>query len=113
MDYYNGFVFKGFLSGLCEGLLAGGQYDKLMEKMGRRGRAVGFALYLDLLEELETERRDFDVDVLLLYDRGDEARVAGTVAALRREGRSVSAQRAVPEKLRYAELMDLRKEGNT
>ena len=113
MDYYNGFVFKGFLSGLCEGLLAGGQYDKLMEKMGRSGKAVGFALYLDLLEGLDAARRDFDVDVLLLYDTGDAARVAGTVAALRREGRSVSAQRAAPEKLRYRELMDLRKEGST
>ena len=28
------------------------QYDKLMKKMGRRSRAVGFAVYLDMLERL-------------------------------------------------------------
>ena len=49
MNYYNGIVFNGFLSGISDRLLSGGQYDKLMEKMGRRGGAIGFALYLDLL----------------------------------------------------------------
>ena len=39
------------------------------------------------------------------------ATVAETVATLRAEGRSVSAQRAIPQKLRYATLCDLRKEG--
>lgn len=32
MNYYNGIVFKGFLNGICEGVLAGGTYDKLMRK---------------------------------------------------------------------------------
>ena len=38
------------------------------------------------------------------------AAVTATVATLRAEGKSVSAQRAIPEKLRYAALCDLRKE---
>ena len=37
--------------------------------------------------------------------------VSQAVAALRSQGKSVSAQRAIPEKLRYATLCDLRKEG--
>lgn len=52
MSYYNGFVFKGFVNGLPSALLSGGQYDNLMRRMGKSSRAVGFAIYLDLLELL-------------------------------------------------------------
>lgn len=52
MNYYNGILFKGFVEGLPECVLTGGQYDKLMRKMGRTSRAIGFAVYLDRLERL-------------------------------------------------------------
>ena len=113
MAYYNGIVFRGFLSGICEGVLAGGQYDRLMEKMGRKSGAVGFALYLDLLEELNSAGRERDVDVLLLYDgETDPKRLARTIRKLAAAGKSVSAQKAIPPKLRYGERLDLRKEGS-
>ena len=51
--YYNGLLFKGFLPGIPGSVLSGGQYDNLMKKMGRRSGAVGFAVYVDLLERLE------------------------------------------------------------
>lgn len=109
MNYYNGIVFKGFLSGICEGVLAGGQYDKLMRKMGRTSGAVGFALYLDLLEDLQGAPRDYDVDVLVLYDGAVATKgLADRVRALAAEGKSVTAQRAIPQNLRYRELCDLR-----
>ena len=54
MSYYDGIVFSGFLSGICEAVLSGGEYGKLLSSMGKRGDAVGFALYLDLLSELDT-----------------------------------------------------------
>ena len=34
-------------------VLSGGQYDRLMEKMGKKSNAVGFAVYLDELERIE------------------------------------------------------------
>ena len=34
MNYYDGIVFKGFLSGICEGVLSGGEYGKLLSAMG-------------------------------------------------------------------------------
>lgn len=111
MDYYNGIVFQGFLSGICESVLSGGQYDKLIQKMGRSGGAVGFALYLDLLEDLGRTERDRDVDVLLLYDEEDAALAARETKRLIGEGKSVSAQKAIPEKLRYGQILDMRKEG--
>lgn len=52
MNYYNGIVFKGFVEGVPGSVLSGGQYDKLMKKLGRRSKAVGFAVYVDMLERL-------------------------------------------------------------
>ena len=112
MNYYNGIVFRGFLSGICESVLAGGQYDKLMQKLDRRAGAVGFAVYLDLLEQLPNEEEPYDVDVLLLYEEDtDQLAVAKAVSALTAVGKTVSAQKAVPPKLRYRKLMKLSKEG--
>ncbi len=111
MNYYNGIVFCGFLDGICEGVLSGGQYNKLMQRMGRRSGAIGFALYLDLLEGLDTASPAHDVDVLVLYDSTTPpAAVAAAVARLQNEGKTVSAQRAVPERVRFAEILDLREE---
>ncbi len=106
MNYYNGIVFKGFVDGICEGILAGGRYDKLVQKMGRKSGAVGFALYLDLLEQLNASKPDCDVDVLLIYDEQDgKARVAEKVNKIIADGKTVSAQKKEPPRLRYKELV--------
>lgn len=52
MNYYNGFAFRGFIEGIPTGILSGGQYDKLMNKMHKSAGAVGFAVYLDELSKL-------------------------------------------------------------
>ena len=111
-NYYNGIVFQGYLSGICQSVLAGGQYDKLMEKLERRAGAMGFALYLDLLEQLGGDDAPYDVDVLLLYGaHSDKLAVARAVADLTEQGMTVSAQKSIPQKLRYRQLMTLSKEG--
>jgi len=51
--YYSGIVFKGYINETNSRVLSGGQYDKLMRKMGRSSSALGFAVYLDTLERLE------------------------------------------------------------
>ena len=113
MNYYSGFVFRGFVDGICDGVLAGGQYDRMMKKMGRKSGAIGFALYLDLLEQLRTEAPGYDVDVLLVYDgKTDSKTVADKVNELIKSGKTVSAQKTVPEKLRYKEIVDLRRNSN-
>ncbi len=60
-NYYNGLIFKGYIQGLSESVLAGGQYDKLMRRMGRSDRAIGFAVYLDALERLDADGRAGDL----------------------------------------------------
>nr|MBQ6739232.1 ATP phosphoribosyltransferase regulatory subunit [Synergistaceae bacterium] len=51
LNYYNGLVFQGFIEGIPARILAGGQYDKLMRRMGHKSGAVGFAVYLDMLDK--------------------------------------------------------------
>ena len=60
VKYYNGIVFKGFISGIPDSVLSGGQYDRLMRRMGRRDRAVGFAVFMNMLERLSEGGRTDD-----------------------------------------------------
>ena len=107
MKYYNGLVFKGFVGGVCEGVLSGGQYDRLMARMGRKTGAIGFAVYLDLLENLRENKREHDIDLLVLYDDDtDPALLAGTVKKEIEAGKSVSAQKE-KGKIRAFETLDL------
>ena len=64
--YYNGVIFKGFVSGVPDSVLSGGRYDKLLHRMKRSSKAVGFAVYLDKLERVEeTTAVDAPVDTML------------------------------------------------
>lgn len=112
MNYYNGFVFKGFINGLSSGILSGGQYGKLMEKMGKKTDAIGFALYLDMLEQLSTEEVGYDVDTVLLYDENANLdALTEAIGLLTANGKSVMAQRSVPEKIKYKQLLKLQERG--
>lgn len=53
MRYYNGIVFQGYVPGVPSCVLSGGSYDRLLKRMGKKGRGIGFACYLDKLERLE------------------------------------------------------------
>ncbi len=106
MHYYNGIVFKGFVRDVPTSVLSGGQYDRLMEKMGRASKAIGFAVYLDLLERLGDGAQDFDVDAVLLYDaKTDPVTLCAAVDELIAKGWGVSVQTAVPEHLKYKQLL--------
>jgi len=55
VNYYNGIIFKGFLRGIPSPVLSGGRYDNLMKKLRKKGRAIGFAVYTDLLDLLRED----------------------------------------------------------
>ncbi len=94
MSYYNGIIFRGFVSGIPDGVLSGGRYDRLLSKMGKRQGAIGFAVYLDLLERMGTAAVRYDADVALLYSDGDSvADVAKLADELRASGASVMTVR--------------------
>lgn len=109
IHYYNGIVFKGFINGLPSGVLSGGQYDKLMQKMRRQSGAIGFAVYMDMLELLNDTANDYDVDILLLYDENtDFDSIRCKTEELRQNGTRVLVQREKTEIIRYKQLMLLR-----
>ena len=109
LRYYSGVVFKGYTLGVSDSVLSGGCYDALMQKSGKNSRGMGFAVYLDLLED--SSPSPTDADVLLLYDEAVPlSAVQEKVLSLQKEGKSVSAQRAVPKGVRFGETVDLRKE---
>jgi len=103
LKYYSGVVFKGYIEGVPAGVLSGGQYDKLLQKMGRKSGAIGFAVYLDLLET--REEAEYDVDTVLLHDAGADP--IGLVAAaeqLSEEG-TLLVVRTLPEQVRPRRLL--------
>ena len=107
MGYYNGFLFRGYIEGIPTGVLSGGQYDELMEKMGKSSGAIGFAINLSLLEDYETNVGSYDTDVLLLYDSSaSPAALMEAVQELVEQGNTVQAQQRIPEKLKYRRLLE-------
>ena len=110
--YYSGVVFRGFLPGLATGVLSGGRYDHMVRRMGRKGGAIGFAVYLDRLEEYGVAPRGYDVDVLLLYDETvPPAQVAMAANAVLAGGKTVRVERQIPPELQYRELRRLKERG--
>jgi len=96
MRYYNGIVFRGYIEGVPAGVLSGGRYDRLLGKMGKGSdmEAIGFAIYMNLLDLYFEDRRDYDVDILVTYDTGvDMASLSRTVDMLMGGGRTVRVQK--------------------
>ncbi len=113
INYYNGIVFKGFIEGVPSSVLAGGQYNLLVYKMGRDAWAIGFAIYLDKLERLGNEEKTYDFDTLLLYDDEDFANITEIAKAytLLSESGSVMVQKNIPEKFKFRCIKKLTKNG--
>ncbi len=112
MSYYNAIVFRGFIEGIPTGILSGGQYGSLMKKMGKNADAVGFAVYLDMLDLLPDKDKDYDVDTVILYSSdSDTVKLDEAVKMLSENGKSVFASKSVPEKLKYRQLLKLNEKG--
>ena len=112
-QYYNGFVFKGFAQNVPFPVLSGGQYDRMMRRLKRRSGAIGFAVYLDILEQYIPSRTEYDVDTMLLYDEGCTiAEIEAKARQLTGSGESILLQRQIPPGIRYRQLVTMTKGGN-
>ncbi len=112
MNYYNGLVFQGYIDGIPRGILSGGQYDKLMEKMGKKAQALGFALYLDSLEFLDKTGSQYDADILIAYDDSiSPVEVYAAAKNLTDMGNKVLALRSIPQNIRFKQKISLSKGG--
>jgi ATP phosphoribosyltransferase regulatory subunit len=111
MNYYNGIIFKGFVDGIPSGLLSGGRYDNLLKKMGKSSGAIGFAVYLDLLERFGDDGEYFDVDVLLTYEEATTKDIIDAVKLLSSYGKTVKVQKTNDGRVRYRQLAAVRRGG--
>ena len=107
MRYYNGLVFKGYISGVSGGILSGGEYGLLAKKMGKNCSAIGFAVYIDLLENYNFQASESDVDILIIYDeKTDIKTLINAINDITNSGKSVRVQKSVG-KIRSKEILDL------
>ncbi len=108
MNYYNGVVFRGYVEGIPGSILSGGCYDALMYKLGKRSGAVGFALYLDMLDNLYSAPDEYDADIQLIYGENAENKdVIEAVKTLNSRGLRVFCSRRRTDAVKcrsYAEL---------
>ena len=87
MGYYNGLIFSGFADGVSQPILSGGRYDPLLARMGKRGRAVGFAV--NLAEAAGLSDGAPAEEARIVSPDGTPAEIAAACEALIREGRRV------------------------
>ena len=111
MSYYSGVAFKGYIKGIPASILSGGQYDKLMRKMGRSSGAIGFAVYLDALERFNLEEKEYDVDIVLLHS-GNIAETLKTAESLSSAGNTVRVCTEIPKDLRYRHVLNVTQKGD-
>lgn len=106
LDYYNGIIFQGYVENIPKAVLAGGQYDNLLHKLGKDKGAIGFAVYLDELEQFYRRDISNDADVLVLYDTIDNykeflALIEDKIA----QGLRVRVERVKPQGLRCKTIL--------
>ena len=107
IKYYNGIVFNGFIENIPTSILSGGQYDKLMQKMKRRSHAIGFAVYLDMLERYNFLSKDYDVDVLLVYSNETNLCALNKFAnELILKGERVLVSKEINKNIKYKKLIN-------
>lgn len=111
MNYYNGIVFTGYISGIPSNILSGGRYDKLVHKFGKRAGAIGFAVYLDMLDWLNVSDDEYDADVLVVYDSKISAMALAKAVKKLSELGSVSVLKSIPPNSRYKQVFKMSERG--
>jgi len=109
MNYYSGVIFKGYIKGIPAAVLSGGQYDKLMKKIGKASGALGFAVYVDMFERMNESDIEYDCDCLIVKDKKtDPAVVLKGVNQFVSEGKKVKVADGDATGVTYRQLLDLR-----
>ena len=107
MKYYSGIIFKGYINGIPQAVLSGGQYDKLAAKMGKNSGAIGFAVYLDMLERYGNDSQEYDADIVILKDSNtSSADLLKAVENLSKEGNRVIVLGKIPENFKFKRLIN-------
>ncbi|MBQ7386185.1 MAG: ATP phosphoribosyltransferase regulatory subunit [Ruminococcus sp.] len=111
MRYYNGIIFSGYIKGISDKVLSGGRYDNLLKRMKKDAGAIGFAFYLDTLEQLVNTSGENAVDIVIVYDENvaPEAVIDAMEKAVI-EGKTAKAVKSSDVDINAKETIDLRGE---
>lgn len=111
MRYYNGIIFSGYIKGISGKVLSGGRYDNLLKRMKKKADAIGFAFYLDTLEQLADSDVFTGVDTLIVYDEkvAPEVIIKAMEKAVS-QGKTAKAVKNPGACLQAKEIIDLREE---
>lgn len=101
MSYYSGVVFKGYIDGIPQSVLSGGQYDKLLKKLRKNAGAIGFAVYLDSFERLNLSSDKYDADIVLIVKDETPDEVLKKAEELSSDGKRVLVRKELPKDLKY------------
>ena len=97
-EYYNGIIFQGYVEKAPSAVLSGGRYDKLAGKLRESTQAIGFAVYLDNLNLYYKKKREFDSDILILFDSANKSvSLLSLVESFVEKGFSVRVEHTIPE----------------
>ena len=97
-EYYNGIIFQGYVEKAPKAVLSGGRYDNLAAKLREDTQAIGFAVYLDNLNLYYRKEREFDSDILILFDSDcSSVSLLSTVESFVSKGFSVRVEHNAPE----------------
>ena len=111
MRYYNGIIFSGYIKGISDKVLSGGRYDNLLKRMKKDAGAIGFAFYLDTLEQLVNTSGENTLDILIVYDENvaPEAVIDAMEKAVA-QGKTAKAVKCADSDINAKETIDLRGE---
>ena len=106
LRYYTGVVFQGYIPSAHRAVLSGGRYDGLSQKFLRGVGALGFALYLNDLENEMTPAAH--ADALVMYKEGaDAGEVLKKAHELRKKGLCVRIEKAGAETSKYSIVVEV------
>lgn len=108
-DYYNGEVFNGYINGIYHRVLSGGRYDKLINKFGKSGGAVGFALYLGELDRYFSQEGE-EVDYLIIYNDKTQAEALSIASEKIIAGYSIRLSTQKIDDIKYRNTVNLAEE---
>ena len=89
MNYYRSLIFRGYIDCVPEAILSGGRYDDLVKKMGRDCGALGFAVALDLLQDITKVNFDGASACLIYSDNVPACEIMTASDNIRESGYSV------------------------
>ena len=97
-EYYNGIIFQGYVEKTPSAVLTGGRYDKLAGKIRENTQAIGFAVYLDNLNFYYKKVREYDSDILILFNPADKSvSLLSLVESFVEKGFSVRVEHTIPD----------------